>query len=98
MVRGAGGARQLQQELWPRKAAHMERLCGASELRRVLAEAGRHALPGYSESAKSQRCRLVGPGRFLRSHEDLRDAGEEGHQPHELRGCGAVEPRWLVTR
>src|SRR5580704_19194953 len=78
LVFAPGPNSKFQQELRTREAANLERLRGASQLRRILAAPSRDAVSETSQSAKSQRGGLVGPGRFLRAVEDLRDARKVG--------------------
>ena len=75
----------------------LERLRGASQLRRVLAQAGRRTLPGPCPGPHAQRRRVVGPGGFLRPAQGLRDVREERPGAEELPGGRAVEPRRLVA-
>src|SRR5258708_13198060 len=71
----------------------MERFCGELELRWVLESAGDAVFADEAESAELERGGLVGPGRFLRSDENLRVDGERRPRSLELSGGGAVESR-----
>ena len=51
----------------------------SSRLRRLLEAAGVRAVAEPRHRADAERGRLVGPGRFLRSHQDLRAAGTARH-------------------
>ena len=86
VVSPAGPALERQRALLQRQDPDLERLRRAPQLRRVLAAAGGRALPGPSQGADAQRRRLVGPGRFLRPAQDLRDLREERPGAAELPG------------
>ena len=88
-------ALQRQRKIPPRHAAHLERFRQPPELRRVLAEAGLPALYPRAQSAQPERRRLVGPGGFLRSAENLRTLREGRPAAPELPGGRSVEPRRL---
>ncbi len=77
VVSAPGPAVQRQHPLSQGQDPDLERLRRAPQLRRVLAQAGGRTLPGPSQGSHAQRRRLVGPGRFLRPAQGLRDLREE---------------------
>src|SRR5580693_4940341 len=91
MVSAPRRASQRRQKLHSRDAAHLERFCHASELRRLLETAG-HALSADEAKGPESQCGgLVGPGRCLRADEDLRTPREKRSGSLELSCCRAVE-------
>src|SRR5581483_1934370 len=93
-----GRAFQRELEVFSREDSDVERVCGASELQRVLeaARGGVHA--EKRDGAEPERRRLVGPGRPVRATDDVRAAGKDGHQASELSGGRAVESRRMGAR
>ncbi len=98
LVLAAGASFECQCEIYSWDAANMERFCGAPELRWVLESAGDAVFADEAEGAELERGGLVGPGRFLRSDENLRVDGERRSGSFELSGGGAVESRRLGGR
>ena len=76
VVSEARTAGERQRQVLPRQAPDLERLRQSSGLRRVLEAAGVRAVADAGDRADAERGRLVGPGRLLRSAEDLRAARE----------------------
>ena len=68
-----GPLSNVNAEVLQGQAADLERLRRPPQLRRVLEEAGVRAVPDAGDGADAERRRLVGPGRFLRPAQDLRD-------------------------
>ncbi len=76
----------------------MERFRRASQLRRVLAQAGSRPLPWSDKGSHAQRRRLVGSGRFLRTPQGLRGIRAERPRAAKCPGRRPLEPRRLVQR
>ena len=64
----------------PPQDPDLERLRRPSQLRFVLAQAGRCTVSEAAQGPDAQRRRLVGPGRLLRPAQDLRDVGKTGFE------------------
>src|ERR1022692_2802493 len=95
VVSHSGRAAECRSEQLSWQDTHLERLRQPPELRPVLAEAGVRAVHWCrhwsSEGPESERGRLVGPGRFLRSGEDLRAVRKERPRSSELPGGRPLE-------
>src|ERR1039458_5713326 len=95
VVSHSGRAAECRSELLSWQDTHLERLRQPPELRPVLAEAGVRAVHWCrhwrSEGPESERGGLVGPGRFLRSGEDLRALRKERSRSSELPGGRPLE-------
>ena len=98
MVPGARAPRERQCQAPARDHSELERLRGASQLRRLLAASGRRSVLDARNGSDAQRGRMVGPGGLLRTARDLRAARAARHGARELPRSRAVEPRRLGQR
>src|ERR1700745_3221264 len=89
---------ERQQKLSPRRGSDLGKFHRTSKLRRVLEGASDAVCPHKTEGTQSQRSRLVGPGRRLRSDENLRNHREERSRAHELSRRRTLESRRLGSR
>src|SRR5215471_9403488 len=76
----------------------MERFREPPGLRRVLEAAGSGPDTGPGNGADTERGWLVGPGRLLRTAEDLRGTGKARQEESELPGGGPLESWRMVAR
>src|ERR1051325_8467297 len=98
MVFKTRSARERGSKVFPGQDSNLDRLRQRTRLHRVLETPGIRAVAQSCYGADVERRRLVGPGRFLWSNQDLRAARTSRHSKTKLSRRWTMEPRRLVAQ
>src|SRR5215216_2521379 len=98
MVLETWSAIECGPEVLSRQDPHLDQFCQRTRLHRILETSGFCAVAQSSYRANPECGRLVGPGRLLRTHKDLRATRTSRHCETELPRYWTMESRRLVER